>query len=270
MNMYRKYAPRKEGKGLNILKFHHLSHLWWVIRLFGSLLNVDGARGESNNKFLAKDDGKTTQRHHKTLNLQTAQKSYQKNLILNEIRSKMYLNFKGEETEEATSTRQGHFPHGSKFRLLFDYETSICHSQWIGPKKEDRYCRFPQLLLKSVFFKLEGYNGGTPGRKISTMTGFTEYFLDDIDKTLVRACPNFRGGHDWYDWVHIEWNKNHNSSYNLPAQILLMLDTSTISYKKCTIDEGSDINHDPLQHKHIAFIQNTSMINMLKARQKYI
>ena len=54
MTMYKKHAPRADGMGLKILKFHQLLHLWWIIRIFGSLLNVDGARGECNNQYLAK------------------------------------------------------------------------------------------------------------------------------------------------------------------------------------------------------------------------
>ena len=48
MEKYKKYALRKEGMGLKFLKFHQILHLWWIIRLYGSLYNVDTARCESH------------------------------------------------------------------------------------------------------------------------------------------------------------------------------------------------------------------------------
>ena len=48
MEKYKKYALRKEGMGLKFLKFYQILHLWWIIRLYGSLYNVDTARCESH------------------------------------------------------------------------------------------------------------------------------------------------------------------------------------------------------------------------------
>ena len=50
MENYKKYALRKEGMGLKFLKFHQILHLWWIIRLYGSLYNVGAARYESHHR----------------------------------------------------------------------------------------------------------------------------------------------------------------------------------------------------------------------------
>ena len=47
---YKKVADRKEGMGLKFLKFHQILHLWWIIRLYSSLRNVDSGRNESHHK----------------------------------------------------------------------------------------------------------------------------------------------------------------------------------------------------------------------------
>ena len=50
MEKYKKYALRKEGMGLKFLKFYQILHLKWIIRLYGSLHNVDTARCKSHHR----------------------------------------------------------------------------------------------------------------------------------------------------------------------------------------------------------------------------
>ena len=258
MKMYRNNAPRNEGMGLNILKFHHLLHLWWVIRLFASLLNVDGARGESNNIFLAKNIGNTTQKHHATLNYQTAMNSYKRNLILKEIQSKVSTKFNKPEIDCNSQTKKGNCPHGSKFTIFFDYNSNTCRSKWTGYKKIDRYCLFSQIVLQAIFTKLQGYNGGTRGKRIITISGFTEYSINNEEKTSVRACPNFRGAHHWYDWVNVTWKQVDDSTQILPAQVLMMLDTSSITFEEFTLPQEQELIHKKIPSPNIAFVHSVS------------
>ena len=50
METYKKNAMRHEGMGLKFLKFHQILHLWYIIRMYGNLYNVDTAIVESHHK----------------------------------------------------------------------------------------------------------------------------------------------------------------------------------------------------------------------------
>ena len=50
MELYISVAQRNEGMGLKLLKFHQLLHFWWIVRMYGSMYNVDTARCESHHK----------------------------------------------------------------------------------------------------------------------------------------------------------------------------------------------------------------------------
>ena len=81
MSTYKSNALRKEGNGLNFLKFHQILHLWWIIRMFGSLYNVDTARCESHHKK-KNMIGKQTQRRVDLFDEQTANGEYKFNLLV--------------------------------------------------------------------------------------------------------------------------------------------------------------------------------------------
>ena len=63
---------KRSGNGLKIPKFHLMLHLVRNICRHGAVPNYDGSRPESIAKELAKTPGIRTQRHHKSITLQTA------------------------------------------------------------------------------------------------------------------------------------------------------------------------------------------------------
>ena len=256
MTMYKKFAPRKDGQGLNLVKFHHLLHLWWVIRLFGSLLNVDGARGESNNIQLAKNVGKTTQKHHVTLNFQTAVNTFKRNLILSEIESTAKKSTTIFDVERTRRIKEPNTPQGSRFKIFFDYANSRCRVFWTSWAMKNRLCKFSSITLNAVFQKLQGYNGGLLGRRILSIEGFTEYVLNDENNTSIRACPTFRGAHDWYDWVNIEWVMEETGNTILPGQILMFLDTKSMHFVDYNQDIVPQVRHEVIPHEYVAIVHS--------------
>ena len=83
MEMYKNNANRTEGMCLKILKFHQISHLWIIIRLYGSLLNIDSSCPESFHKQ-KKTIGSYTQKHIATFDSQLTKKEYQYNFYIKE------------------------------------------------------------------------------------------------------------------------------------------------------------------------------------------
>ena len=255
MLYYRKHAPRKDGNGLKLLKFHHLLHFWWVIRLFGSLLNIDGSRGESNNQFLAKRVGKETQQNHLTLNYQTGLKSFSRDLFLNAIQTNLAEDLTTGRKKTSLYDRMG---TGSKFKIVFDYEKDLGTCSWTGWKMKRRRCNFLPHILQSVYFKLKDYNGGIINRRIKSISGFTELVMkdDDDEHFIVRACPMFRSSRHWHDWINIQW-KDGNDVQLLPAQVLMFLETSTIEFEDYTPNE-TQVVHTPIESEKIAFVHSVN------------
>ena len=67
--------------GNKYLKFHQISHLWWVIRLFSSLPNIDSGRNESHHKKKKQIDSHT-QKRLELFDIQTAEKEYVHDLFI--------------------------------------------------------------------------------------------------------------------------------------------------------------------------------------------
>ena len=130
VNMHRDSAPRTAGMGLKIVKFHQLLHLWWIIKLFDSLLNVDGAQGESNAIVLTKQPGLKTQMQHILLNLQTASGRFKHDIIIKCYNS--MHNVANDNEEEApdsdNDSTDGSVPKGSRFKVLFEYENECINT----------------------------------------------------------------------------------------------------------------------------------------------
>ena len=74
-------ADRKEGMGLKFLKFHQILYLWWIIRLYSSLRNVDSGRNESHHKK-KKEIALHTQRRIEFFDIQTSSQQYKYDLYL--------------------------------------------------------------------------------------------------------------------------------------------------------------------------------------------
>ncbi len=256
MSMYKEKAPRKGGNGLKLIKFHHLSHMWWVIRMFGSLLNVDGARGESNNQFLAKNPGKLTQRHHSSLVYQTACQTFKRDSLIRCIEETLPND--GQMEVVKVRDLKPHTLTGSPFKIVFDYKNKTAFCYWTGYKMKDRKCDIPPLILNSVYHKLSGYNGGDPKYRIESVTCHCEYITNSTSPKRVRAHPFYRGCHSWYDWVNVSWN-NNDEVVVLPAQILMFINMSTVMFKEIPHNnDATEICHDKIPWDIIAIVHSAS------------
>ena len=81
MDTYKTYAPRYEGMGLKLYKFHAIKKWYFYICLFGSPLNSDSSRLESGHIENLKMCGRRTQQRMDSINWQTSWRYYEKVLI---------------------------------------------------------------------------------------------------------------------------------------------------------------------------------------------
>ncbi len=270
MKTYHKCAYRKQGMGLNFLKFHQILHLWWIIRLFGSLYNVDTARCESHHrkkKLIAKQ----TQRRTELFDEQTAYGEYKYNLIIKAIDKagialpKIFEVINPNEVFGNTQSKEedsNQFSsHGSRFILTFDYQKQSISAKWSSFKMSNTCPEFHEHILKGLFDKFNGYNHGSVGCRIKSIHGFTEYKLTNngLVSKVIRACPNYRGENDWFDWVTVSWEEEGL----LECQCLLFLDFNSIEIekfdRKTYFYEGIDEVHQQISNGLTVLVHSIQM-----------
>ena len=276
--LYKDSAPRQSGMGLKIVKFHQLLHLWWIIKLFGSLLNVDGARGESNAIVLTKQPGLKTQMRHMLLNLQTATERFKRDMITkcyNSIHNIVAVDEEDTSSDDDDGDEEGNIvrgvPRGSRFKVTFDYENECIRTKWISPKMRSKPCTFPPNISTTVYSKLSRYNGGHVGKRIAEIQGFTEllvrYPLQSTEQErscthTIRACPSFRASRPWFDWAIVKWEME-DSEMDIEAQVLMMLDMSCIRFEDCPPPTGqnqlvANTPHNLIEAEKVAFVHSAT------------
>lgn len=259
MDTYKMYAHRKEGMGLKFLKFHQILHLWWIIRLFGSLYNVDTARCESHHKK-KKNIGNNTQRRIHVFDEQTSNQEFKHDLLIKAIENaniplpKQFEKITSKfdvESNMVTRKSNSNTCNGSHFKLTFDYDERKVSANWLSSKMSNKRPFFPHHILDALFKKFDGYNHGHVGQRIKSINGFTEYYINqqddsNIESNLIRACPNYRNDGDWYDWATVNWKEEGL----LECQCLLFIDFSTITMESYQVkqyhDEGLNYPHEIL------------------------
>ena len=263
MDDYKRIAPRLEGMGLKLVKFHHLSHWYFYIQLYGSPLNFDGAPPESMHKENVKDVGRRTQQRSGTLTYQTGIRTYEKTL---EERCSMQCNIW--ESDEDKDPHDSSIPGdpiedldladtmdglliskslsidsrilGPYFRLDFDYidcdpesKTDCMKIVWLerrdGKPRKIPLPSFDKQTMNAFHQKMRYYNCGKPGRRLVSILGGTGLVVDNREKTVIRATPSYRSGRQWFDYVNYDWGSNDEGT--LPAKVKIIFDYSTMIFE---------------------------------------
>ena len=272
---YKKVAKRKEGMGLKFLKFHQLLHLWWIVRLFSSLPNVDSGRNESHHKK-KKQIAVHTQRRIEYFDIQTSSQQYRYDLFLKAMRNARIPipdmfemnNNNNNITSNISSEKEVH--QGSKIILTFDYGKECIDSTWVTKStKCKQKCSYPPQILEAIYSKLNHYNHGKIGYRIYQIVCFTEMkILNDLDnennpnQSIIRACPYYRSERDWFDWAVVDWGETYGE---LEAQILCFIDMKSImlqkyDYMNSKTGNGMNIIHDIIDHNEIALIHSCTYV----------
>lgn len=257
MKSFKQNANRIDGKGLKLMKYHQLLHLWFYIRMFGSLHNVNTARNESHHKKKKKLASRT-QRRMSLLDYQTAESEFYFNLYLeamklsgieidglfevfqydiqpNNNNENENQNLNEEIDNDTDENKKKNPSRGSKFLLTFDYVNDKLVGSWISKKKKGKEFPLHPHIGYSLFDKLNGYNHSQIGKRITSIEGFTEYsecddFKDEFH--VFRACPDYRNSGDWYDWAYINWGEDFTS----PVQLLMFLDMTSMKFEDDPIE----------------------------------
>jgi hypothetical protein len=276
MDLYLNVANRKEGMGLKLLKFHQLLHYWWIVRMYGSLHNVDTARCESHHKK-KKQIGSHTQQRVIVMDEQTANDEYIFNLLLKAMdQAGMDIPNYFETTHNKSNERRIEEPimetntfqsgsQGSKFVLTFDYNLKIAKAKWTSYSLRGKQVGFRSHVLQSMYDKFESYNHGKVGYRIKSIDGFTEHRLQNHKNAVLRACPNYRNDKDWFDWVNINWGDDEGL---LEGQCLMFLDFNTIKLEPnlFTNEIGMNVPHNIMSHGKTVLLHSTTDDHLIRTR----
>lgn len=264
MNLFRQIANRKTGMGLKLLKFHQLLHLWFIIRAYGSLSNIDSARNESHHKK-KKTIASHTQKRFNLLEHQTADHEYTYNLFLKAMRNSFmeipdHFEMKiGQSNEDCNDSI---VPNnlltmkvcGSKFLLTLDYRNNVMRASWISKSKKKQDVPFPNHVLEGLYSKLRSYNHGVGGRRVISIEGFTELKHNDgSNKMIFRVCPAYRSGIDWFDWAILNWGEIHGE---LAGQLLIFIDINTMRFEDYVEQDELMPPHDLLPHNLMVLVHS--------------
>ena len=277
MRFYRQAAMRKDGMGLQILKFHQIIHLWWIIRMYGSLLNIDSGRGEHSHKKKKKIGSHTQKRVH-SFNNQTANSEFVNDTFMKAMKKvgmKLPTSFEmisldshkkltADERNENMKRKVKNQHYGSKFILTFDYDEKVVKAKWSSPKMKKKKVNMPDHILQVIYSKYEHYNHGSAGRRLKSIECFTQYEMDPDDDNedstiLFRACPSYRNSGHWFDWAIINWGE-----YGfLEGQILLFMNFGALTFEEYDhlLVDGMDQDHDIVGNHRLALVHSTTSDN---------
>lgn len=260
VRMLTTYAPLYKGAGYEKYKCHANLHYWFVIRMFGSLVNIDTMIPEGTHR-VRKQSAEHTQKRHCLLDIQTANQELKRSLFQRGIEE-----YEEEESFPVIDNAQhtlsntnggGEDNHsynlsGSRFRLCFVRQGEECpkgineHNTPHVTSKEtntrlfivwkNKYIHsfnitYPKKVMNSVLRMFDNFyeSEEDTGKRIIEMTGFTELVSGDgTSKKILRACPRYRQEKDWFDWIYL-----YAPLYSdvLPAQLLMLISMEGVKYK---------------------------------------
>ncbi len=264
MNLFRQVANRRAGMGLKLLKFHQLLHLWFIIRAYGSLSNIDSARNESHHKK-KKSIASHTQKRFKLLDHQTADHEYTYNLFLKAMKNCFMIipdHFEMKIGPLNGDCNDLILPNnllttkvsGSKFLLTLDYSNNVMRASWLSKTKKKEEVPFPNHVLEGLYSKIRSYNHGVAGRRVISIEGFTELkHIDGSNQLLFRVCPGYRSGIDWFDWAILNWGDIHGE---LPGQLLIFIDVDTMRFEEYVEENELMQPHDLLPHTLMVLVHS--------------
>ena len=244
MKNYKEVVDRDIGNGLKIPKFHFLLHFVRNIARHGSVRNYDGSRPEAIAKYIAKSPGKRTQKHHKSLSIQTATRYHEDITILEAERlyhrnesMKRKRNKKKNSPNDSysyfnkdlknTIDDSKYIFKGSKFDLCVDVyqddnETSklkiigkVCNvSKGINARIDDQL-----LCCLTNWLWIDGVGGRL--KLDNTVKCFTEMKLKGEN---YKCHPSYRSECSWNDWIYVDWGQGYPKP--LPAILYMLIDIS--------------------------------------------
>jgi Plavaka transposase len=214
LDFFKRVVDRKEGAGLDIIKFHLPLHLADDIERFGCPENFNSGPSESRHKTEVKMPAQRTQKRFDTFDYQTATK-YTDNLLINLAISKVHSD-KAQTSTLSLSSSSGRSASHDKKHTLFgkSFVVSCDKRKQEREKWNDKHLQ--NVIQDIIVSKI------LPFITNPSLFCYTALRVDDV---LFRANPVRHPKEHWLDWCIIDWGRKHGC---IPAQILIFLKIESI------------------------------------------
>ena len=234
MYVMRKVARRTAGKGLKLLKFHTILHIWEDILELGVPLEYDTSANESMHKP-SKKASKMTQRAADTFNLQTATRLLEFELIdlaMTELELQLvpweyYDQREDAETGAETPDNDRISTGEARIKVHMDEDTNE-PAFWMASRS--KFAAKTKWNAQVIDFLLALQD------KIRAADGpdsLDIYTCHRRKGQVFRGHPNFRGKGPWKDWVWVNWGAGFGK---LPAHIWCFVNMEDVG--RGAIDHG--------------------------------
>ena len=244
MYLIKAVAPRVEGMGLKIMKFHAILHMVDDILLYGIPLEFDTAANESHHKP-SKAAAKLTQRNLANFDIQVAIRLFEFMLIdlaLLEVEDgpcrweyydgivpwEMDLEPNAESSESEVAeveTSTG----STQIAVSWDEDSNTSTFEMLSRSKNAGKTR---MCVHAIQFLWELKDLLAREYPTASMKIFTEHRRD---KQIFHGHPNYRGGGPWRDWVVVNWGGGWGK---LPCHIACFVVLDGITNPRHTVEHG--------------------------------
>lgn len=206
-----RYIQRGEGTyGWKISKLHDLLHIFVDVENFGPSSGVDASIGERGLKTWAKEASKNTQKHTQDAHLRQVSRNVVDSQVLSEI-SQVYgiddyvLQKKRMQDRLRSGGLDGSYCLRVPLywvRMLGDGDHDYRVNSSLRRHHDQTNAIHPSIrdflqTLDNKDLQLEEDGEG--------VIVYSELHLNDDEKTIFRAHPNFRSEGAWYDWAMIKY-----------------------------------------------------------------
>ena len=222
---------------LKLSKFHEMLHVCRDIRLFGPPEGYDGRPGESAHKF-TKTSARKTQRRNNVFEKQTSERLYE-SIVIDSFYSQRVnignpnidlVNPNRKKTNELNGRRSQYYIFLSEDTTV---DSSLVKLGWTDHqiRKHAEVCQFVFNHLNferkiripcKTLLKIELGNANRNCRKDEK----------DESRILIFHSNPFMNGQEWYDWAWIRWYNDEGDEFEVPAQILCIIDFRDIDIRE--------------------------------------
>ena len=250
LSRYKKLVKRG-GNGLKIPKFHLMLHLVRNICRHGAIPNYDGSRPEAIAKDLAKSPGLRTQKHHKSITIQTATRYHEDLTILeaerlyyqrllhsnykvkrgssNDIKYSYFPLSKSDNLELLSDYDKSHTFTGSNFNLEVKVDDNIFgnSSTRIHSKVTFNGVGIKSFIDEELLFCVTNWLWINPiGGRIDLKSTPKFYTQMKYNGETYHCHPRYRTSLPKYDWVYVNWGSD-SFPEPLPAKLYMLFDISS-------------------------------------------
>ena len=244
MFLIKSVAPRIQGMGLKIMKFHAILHMVDDILLYGVPLEFDTAANESHHKP-SKAAAKLTQRNLSNFDIQVAIRLFEFMLIdlaLLEVdggpcRWEYYDDCipweedseSEDDPSESPAPEVKTFTGNTRIEVSWDEENNVPTYQMMSRSKYASKTRMDIAALQFLWELKQLLDSEHPTASMEICTEHRR------DKTIFHGHPNYRGQGAWRDWVVVNWGPGYGK---LPCHIFCFVVLDGITNPNRNVEHG--------------------------------